>query len=401
MLANEQVIDGRGWRSGALVEQRDLTQWFFKITSMSQDLLDSLETLPKWPEKVKLMQANWIGRSEGLLIRWEIADPSSAGAAELEVYTTRPDTIFGASFMAIAADHPLAKKAAEKQSRARRLHRRDPPRRHVGRGDRDRREEGFRHRHSRRPSVRPGLDAAGLCRELRADGLRHGRHLRLPVGRPARPRLRQQIRPAGHPGRHARGRGRQDLPHPRRGLCRRWRDDQFALPRRHEAGTGVRRGRHAPVRRRRRQPAAGRAQGAVPAARLADLAPALLGLPDPGHPLRRLRRGAGAGSRAAGRTADRRQLRQAGQSARPSSDMEACRLARNAASRRGATPTRWTRSSIRPGISPASPTRGTNRRRRRSRPSTAQKAGCRSTSISAASSTRSCICSIRASSPAP
>jgi len=112
VLANEQVIDGRGWRSGALVEQRDLTQWFFKITSMSQDLLDSLETLPKWPEKVKLMQANWIGRSEGLLIRWEIADPAAAGAAELEVYTTRPDTIFGASFMAIAADHPLARKAA-------------------------------------------------------------------------------------------------------------------------------------------------------------------------------------------------------------------------------------------------------------------------------------------------
>ncbi|RLP26044.1 leucine--tRNA ligase [Mesorhizobium sp. YM1C-6-2] len=112
VLANEQVIDGRGWRSGALVEQRDLTQWFFKITSMSQDLLDSLDTLPKWPEKVKLMQANWIGRSEGLLIRWEIADPAAAGAAELEVYTTRPDTIFGASFMAIAADHPLARKAA-------------------------------------------------------------------------------------------------------------------------------------------------------------------------------------------------------------------------------------------------------------------------------------------------
>ncbi|MEP9387483.1 leucine--tRNA ligase [Mesorhizobium sp. KR9-304] len=113
VLANEQVIDGRGWRSGALVESRDLTQWFFKITSMSQELLDSLDTLPKWPDKVKLMQANWIGRSEGLLIRWEIADPSAAGAAELEVYTTRPDTIFGASFMAIAADHPLAKRAAE------------------------------------------------------------------------------------------------------------------------------------------------------------------------------------------------------------------------------------------------------------------------------------------------
>ena len=112
VLANEQVIDGRGWRSGAPVEQRDLTQWFFKITSMSQDLLDSLDTLDKWPEKVKLMQANWIGRSEGMLIRWPLANPIE-GETELEVYTTRPDTIFGASFMAIAADHPLAKKAAE------------------------------------------------------------------------------------------------------------------------------------------------------------------------------------------------------------------------------------------------------------------------------------------------
>ncbi|MEQ1955263.1 leucine--tRNA ligase [Mesorhizobium sp. CN2-181] len=114
VLANEQVIDGKGWRSGAPVEQRDLTQWFFKITSMSQDLLDSLDTLDRWPDKVKLMQANWIGRSEGLLIRWPLADGTApAGESELEVYTTRPDTIFGASFMAIAADHPLAKMAAE------------------------------------------------------------------------------------------------------------------------------------------------------------------------------------------------------------------------------------------------------------------------------------------------
>jgi leucyl-tRNA synthetase len=114
VLANEQVIDGRGWRSGAPVEQRDLTQWFFKITSMNQDLLDGLATLERWPDKVKLMQANWIGRSEGLLIRWKLAEATApAGESELEVYTTRPDTIFGASFMAIAADHPLAKKAAK------------------------------------------------------------------------------------------------------------------------------------------------------------------------------------------------------------------------------------------------------------------------------------------------
>ncbi|MGN6537295.1 MAG: leucine--tRNA ligase, partial [Mesorhizobium sp.] len=114
VLANEQVIDGKGWRSGAAVEQRDLTQWFFRITSASQDLLDSLDTLERWPDKVKLMQANWIGRSEGLLIRWKLdAATAPAGESELEVYTTRPDTIFGASFMAIAADHPLAKKAAD------------------------------------------------------------------------------------------------------------------------------------------------------------------------------------------------------------------------------------------------------------------------------------------------
>ncbi|MBX3571885.1 MAG: leucine--tRNA ligase [Mesorhizobium sp.] len=115
VLANEQVIDGKGWRSGAPVEQRDLTQWFFKITSMSQQLLDGLETLDRWPDKVKLMQSNWIGRSEGLLLRWKVAEGTApAGETELEVYTTRPDTIFGASFMAIAADHPMAKAAAAK-----------------------------------------------------------------------------------------------------------------------------------------------------------------------------------------------------------------------------------------------------------------------------------------------
>ncbi|MFZ1680084.1 MAG: leucine--tRNA ligase, partial [Rhizobiaceae bacterium] len=112
VLANEQVIDGRGWRSGAPVEQRELTQWFFKITDFSQDLLDALDTLDGWPEKVRTMQRNWIGRSEGLQIRWALdAATAPDGFSELEVYTTRPDTLFGASFMAIAADHPLARAA--------------------------------------------------------------------------------------------------------------------------------------------------------------------------------------------------------------------------------------------------------------------------------------------------
>ncbi len=115
VLANEQVIDGRGWRSGALVEQRELTQWFFKITEFSQELLDALDTLDHWPEKVRLMQKNWIGRSEGLTVRWEIVPETAPNSdREITVYTTRPDTLFGASFLAISADHPLAKEAAAK-----------------------------------------------------------------------------------------------------------------------------------------------------------------------------------------------------------------------------------------------------------------------------------------------
>src|SRR5580658_1076976 len=115
VLANEQVIDGRGWRSGAIVEQRELTQWFLKITNYSQELLDALGTLDRWPEKVRLMQKNWIGRSEGLLIRFALdAKTTPNGESELEIFTTRPDTLFGAKFMALAPDHPLAAAAAAK-----------------------------------------------------------------------------------------------------------------------------------------------------------------------------------------------------------------------------------------------------------------------------------------------
>ncbi len=115
VLANEQVIDGRGWRSGALVEQRELTQWFFKITDYAQDLLDALDTLDRWPEKVRLMQKNWIGRSEGLLIRFALDQSTTPGReSELEIFTTRPDTLFGAKFVAVAPDHPLAAAAAKK-----------------------------------------------------------------------------------------------------------------------------------------------------------------------------------------------------------------------------------------------------------------------------------------------
>ena len=111
VLANEQVIDGRGWRSGAPVEIRELTQWFFRITAYGQELHDALEGLTRWPDKVRLMQKNWIGRSEGLMIRF-VLESNTLGQDELEIYTTRPDTLFGARFMAVAPDHPLARAAA-------------------------------------------------------------------------------------------------------------------------------------------------------------------------------------------------------------------------------------------------------------------------------------------------
>ena len=124
VLANEQVIDGRGWRSGALVEKRKLNQWFLRITDYADDLIEGLKTLDRWPEKVRLMQENWIGKSRGATLWWTIAEapdflPASPEGEPnhardpIEVYTTRPDTLFGASFLALAPDHPLTKAIAE------------------------------------------------------------------------------------------------------------------------------------------------------------------------------------------------------------------------------------------------------------------------------------------------
>ncbi len=109
VLANEQVIDGRGWRSDAPVERRELAQWFIKITDYADELLAGLDRLPGWPEKIKTMQRNWIGRSEGV----EICFPVPDSATTLNVYTTRPDTLMGATYLAVAAQHPLARQAAE------------------------------------------------------------------------------------------------------------------------------------------------------------------------------------------------------------------------------------------------------------------------------------------------
>jgi leucyl-tRNA synthetase len=107
VLANEQVIDGRGWRTGAIVEKREIPQWFLKITAYAQELLDELDRLPGWPDSVKTMQRNWIGRSEGLDIRFDVE-----GFDPVTVFTTRPDTLMGVTFLSIAAEHPLALQAA-------------------------------------------------------------------------------------------------------------------------------------------------------------------------------------------------------------------------------------------------------------------------------------------------
>ena len=110
VLANEQVIDGRGWRSGAVVERREIPQWFLRITNYAEELLDELDRLPGWPEAVRTMQRNWIGKSRGVQIRFDVA---AEGAEPLEVFTTRPDTLMGSTYMAVAAEHPLALAAAE------------------------------------------------------------------------------------------------------------------------------------------------------------------------------------------------------------------------------------------------------------------------------------------------
>ena len=175
VLANEQVIEGRGWRSGAIVERRKLSQWFFKITAFSDDLLSALDRLDRWPEKVRIMQRNWIGRSEGLRFTFDLSN-----GGKVEVFSTRPDTLFGASFVALSPDHPLTEELAEEGQEAGSLHRRMPPHRHRGSRDRERpRSSATTPGLTAAHPFDPELEAAGDGREFRADGLRHRRDLRL------------------------------------------------------------------------------------------------------------------------------------------------------------------------------------------------------------------------------
>lgn len=113
VLANEQVIDGRGWRSGALIEKREIPMYYFKITAYADELLESLDELTGWPEQVKTMQRNWIGKSRGMEVQFPYNVDSIGAAGTLKVFTTRPDTLMGATYVAVAAEHPLATQAAQ------------------------------------------------------------------------------------------------------------------------------------------------------------------------------------------------------------------------------------------------------------------------------------------------
>jgi leucyl-tRNA synthetase len=179
VLANEQVIDGKGWRSGAEVERRELTQWFFKISDFPRSLLDALDGLDDWPAKVKLMQANWIGKSRGLQFAFGL--------------TSRPRAMTGSRSTRPGPTRCWARPSSASRPTIRwpRSWRRTNPKvaefcaecaqgRHHRGGHREGREAGLRHRPERSAPLRPGVGAAGLDRQLHPDGLRHRRDLRLP-----------------------------------------------------------------------------------------------------------------------------------------------------------------------------------------------------------------------------
>ena len=202
VLANEQVIDGRGWRSGAPVEKKQLSQWFFKITDYARNCWTRSTRSIAGRSACALMQAKWIGRSEGARLNFALAEPIDE-IVEGEVYTTRPDTLFGMSFLALAPEHPLAAAVAAHDPEAAAVHCRMPPDGHVGGSDRDRGKARLRHRSAGAASVPEGHDLPGMDRQFRADGIRHRRHLRMPCARSARPGLRAQIRAERAAGRPA------------------------------------------------------------------------------------------------------------------------------------------------------------------------------------------------------
>ena len=361
VLANEQVKNGRCERCGFEVEARKLDQWFFRITAYADSLIDEMKELD-WPERVLAMQRNWIGRSEGAEILFRVDELD----IDIPVFTTRPDTLFGATFFVLAPEHPLVDRLAEQspngdEIRAYVRKAGARPAAGAGRGNQDR----SLHRLLRdEPGQRrPDSD---LGRGLRPDGLRHRRD-------------------------HGRARARRS----RRGVCGAVRPaHQGRRRRRREArrlgavlGPAARRGGEGD-RRVAGQPGARTACGELPPARLGLLPPAVLGLSDSDRLLRRLRDRSRAGGRAAGDPAGGRGLQAEGNPAAGAGRGLGSRSVSRAAARKDAARSRrWTPSSIRRGTSCATAIRTTTRRRTTARSPTT---GCRSTTTPAASTTRRC-----------
>ena len=221
VLANEQVIDGRGWRSGALVEQRELTQWFFKISDYAQELLDAIDTLDRWPEKVRIMQRNWIGRSRGTAGALRARCEDDAECARTNS-TSSPRGRTRCSARSSWRSRPIIRwrpRRRQKNSAARGLHRGMQAPRHRAGSDRQGREARLRHRHPRCPSVRPRrwkLPVYVANFILMDYGT--GADFRLSGARSARPRFRQQIRARQRAGGVPAGSGSRDLHHHRHRL---------------------------------------------------------------------------------------------------------------------------------------------------------------------------------------
>ncbi len=319
VLANEQVVDGRGWRTGALVEKRKLSQWFLKITAFAEDLLKGLETLDRWPERVRIMQENWIGKSTGLRFRFALKDRADT----LEVFTTRPDTLFGASFAAISPNHPLAAELAASNpdltefiAECNRLGTSEEA---IETAEKRGFDTGLKVVHPLDPDwelpvyvanfvlMEYGTGAIFACPAHDQRDLDFARKYGLPV--------RPVVIPAdADPATFDVGTEAYTGP----GLLR---NSQFLDELETEAAKQA-------VGERLEFERPGRAHHAVPSARLGRVAPALLGLPDPGHPLRVLRHRPGSRRSAAGRAARGRDLRQAGQPAVAPPDLEAHDLPR-------------------------------------------------------------------------
>ena len=328
VLANEQVIDGRGWRSGAPVEQRELTQWFFKITAFAQDLLDALDTLERWPDKVRLMQRNWIGRSEGLLVRFALDALDHAQPRERAGSLHHPPR-HACSARSSWRSRPIIRWRRRRPQRTRRWRSSSPsasataPRRKRSRPPRRKGfDTGMRALHPfdagwKLPVyvanfilMEYGTGAIFGCPAHDQRDLDFARKYGLPVT--------PVVCPEGQdPATFSIGDTAYDGDG--RMINSRFLDGMTIAEAKQEVARRL-------EARNPRQSASGPAPGQLPPARLGHLAPALLGLPDPDHPLRGMRRGAGAGGRPAGDAAGGRHLRPPGQSARPPPDLEARRL---------------------------------------------------------------------------